>query len=78
MFQFDNKFVLVGVLFFALILVKYLAGGRPWDRPVRRARRFGYRGTQSPLRNPEANKPDLHVVPPPDPEKEFFGEDDKS
>ncbi|HCF59643.1 MAG TPA: hypothetical protein DFS52_16815 [Myxococcales bacterium] len=78
MFEFDNKFLLVGVLFFVLIVAKLLAGGRPWDRPVRRARRFGYRGSMSPLRDPEANRSHLQVVPPPDPEKEFFGEDDQS
>lgn len=73
--ELDYKFVIIGALFLALVLVKYLAGGRQLDRPVRRPRRFGFRGTRSPLRDPEAQKPDLQAVPPPDPEKEFFGED---
>jgi hypothetical protein len=70
---FDDKLVLIAALFAALVLIKFLAGGKPWDRPIRRERRFGHRGSLSPLRRPE----DPLVSPPerlPDPEQEFFGD----
>jgi hypothetical protein len=83
--ELDYKLIVIGALFAALFLIKFLSGGRPYDRPVRRPRRFGYKGTMSPLRqaeNEEENgKTHLSVVEPgkpdeqpPDPEKEFFGE----
>jgi hypothetical protein len=83
---FDTKIIVVGALFLLLIVVKLLAGGGPADRPVRRPRRFGYKGTMSPLRREKEReaegRPPLRVVepvdppsdPPTDPEKEFFGE----
>ncbi|HEY3449688.1 MAG TPA: hypothetical protein VGK67_25260 [Myxococcales bacterium] len=74
MLNIDAKFWFVGLLFAALILAKILAGGRPNDRPVRRARRFGHRGYMSPLNEPGAReKPPAPEPPPKDPEEEFFG-----
>jgi len=66
MFHFDPKLIIVGVLFVALVLVKLFAGGRPYDQPVRRRRRFGHRGDLSPLNQPGARE----QPPPPDPDKD--------
>ncbi len=63
----EAKYYVVIALMLALIAVKLFAGGKPFDRPVRRARRFGHRGALSPL-----NGPQPPAGPPPDPEKEFF------
>ena len=71
MFHIDGKFWIVAVLFAALVFAKLFAGGRPYDAPVRRKRRFGYRGTQGPLAQPGARE---RAAEPVDPEKEFFGE----
>ena len=70
--EINYKLVIIAALFAVLVVVRLLAGGRPFDSPVRRKRRFGYRGTESPLRQPpgEAKAED----PPPDPEQEFFGD----
>ena len=86
MFQFDAKLLVIGALFLALVLVKLFAGGRPLDGPVRRRRRFGYRGTEGPLADPDARArppappappaPASHE-PPKDPEAEFFKDDPK-
>ncbi|MBI5546599.1 MAG: hypothetical protein HY901_22175 [Deltaproteobacteria bacterium] len=73
MFHFDSKFIIVGVLFVALVLAKLLSGGRPYNRPVRRQRRFGFRGSMSPLNEPGAReRPPAPEPPPRDPEEEFF------
>lgn len=76
MFHVDGKLIMVGALFLALVVVKLVAGGRPYDKPVRRRRRFGHRGSEGPLHGlprlrsvAEAGR----VEPPPvDPEEEFF------
>lgn len=79
--HFDAKLIAVAALFALLMLVKFLAGSKPWDTPVRRRRRFGYRGELGPLRNPAASAADEQPRAPAqareparDPEKEFFGE----
>lgn len=72
MFHFDGKLIIIGALFLALFLVKFLAGNRPYDRPVRRRRRFGFRGELSPLNQPGAREKPAAPEPPVDPEKEFF------
>lgn len=83
MFHFDAKLILIGALFLALVLVKVFAGGRPLDQPVRRRRRFGFRGTESPLAEPSAReRPPAPPAPekdepPKDPEAEFFKDDPK-
>jgi hypothetical protein len=79
MFHFDYKLIIIGALFVALVVVKLLAGGRPNDRPVRRRRRFGHRGTLSPLNQPGAReKPPAPepATPPVDPEEQFFKKSD--
>jgi hypothetical protein len=72
MFHLDAKFIFVGVLFVALVLVKLFAGGRPNDRPVRRQRRFGHRGALSPLNQPGARDKAPEPEKPVDPEEQFF------
>ena len=52
MFHLDAKFIIVAVLLVALVLAKVFSGGRPYDLPVRRRRRFGYKGSESPLNQP--------------------------
>jgi len=69
----DAKLVLVAALLALLVVVKLLAGGKPWDTPVRRRRRFGHRGDLGPLRNPEVTRK-APEPPPRDPEKDFFGD----
>lgn len=75
--HFDAKMIVVAALFALLVLVKFLAGSKPWDTPVRRRRRFGHRGELGPLRSPaaagaaEVARP---AEPERDPEREFFGE----
>lgn len=74
MFGIELKYWFIGALFVALVVAKFLSGGRPYDRPVRRARRFGHRGYMSPLNEPGAReKPPAPEPPPKDPEEEFFG-----
>jgi hypothetical protein len=78
----DYKWIIVGVLFGLLILVKLLAGGRPFDKPVRRTRRLGpraerlYLGSLEPVDSPPKrtthSPTTLGENPLPDPEKEFF------
>jgi hypothetical protein len=87
--EFDSKLILVGVLMVALIIARFLAGNRFGDNPIRRRRRFGYKGTRGPLREQERADADAtavsereaesggKVIPLRDPEKEFFGEDEK-
>ncbi len=74
--HFDAKMIVVAALFAVLVLVKFLAGSKPWDIPVRRRRRFGHRGELGPLRNPAAAAAaeKAPAEPERDPEKEFFGE----
>ena len=75
MFHFDYKLIWIGALFVALVVVKLLAGGKPNDRPVRRRRRFGFRGELSPLNQPGAREkpPEPEPEKPPvDPEEQFF------
>lgn len=74
MFHIDAKFWIVAILFVALVLAKLFSGGRPYDAPVRRRRRFGHRGELSPLNEPGARDKPLEPLPPKDPEEEFFGE----
>lgn len=70
------KFIIIALLFAALMAVKFFAGNRPYDPIAKRPRRFGPRGTQSPLRNPDAYPPPKESPPkeepPKDPEEEFF------
>ena len=77
MFHLDAKFIIVGVLFVALVLAKLFSGGKPYDSPVRRPRRFGHRGAMSPLNQPGAREAPPAPEPeqkPVDPEKDFFKE----
>ncbi|MFN7132880.1 MAG: hypothetical protein ACK4N5_12435 [Myxococcales bacterium] len=67
----NAKVIVIAVLFAAFIAVKFLGGNRAHDLPARRRRRFGPRGTMSPLRNPEKYPPPPEE-PPKDPEEEFF------
>ncbi len=73
----NAKVIVIALLFLVLVGVKFYAGNRPYDPIARRPRRFGPRGTMSPLRNPEAHPPPKEE-PPKDPEEEFFKDGDRS
>jgi hypothetical protein len=81
MLENDTKIWIIAGLFLALVVAKLLAGGRPFDTPVRRRRRFGYRGTEGPLARARAGLAKGGPVPeaaPEDPEKAFFGDDSEA
>ena len=71
----NAKVIVIAVLFAAFMAVKFLAGNRPYDPIAKRPRRFGPRGTMSPLRNPEDHPPPSEE-PQVNPEEEFFKDKD--
>ena len=68
----DTKTIVIALLLGVLFLAKFLGGNRPYDTPARRRRRYGIGGTVT--REQIKNAP---PSPPEDPEKDFFGDDEK-